>query len=113
MCLLLPLSPLYYLSQLDNVGLMPYRRQIVAVSESLFFSKLIEAFRLTLYVSVGKPIHVERCEKPTLEELTRVQQQYIEELTRFVSILPFSLRETDESGVESGTHIKTRSQRRG
>ena len=92
---------------------MPYRRQIVAVSESLFFSKLIEAFRLTLYVSVGKPIHVERCEKPTLEELTRVQQQYIEELTRFVSILPLlSLGETDESGVESGTHIKTRSQRR-
>jgi len=39
------------------------------------------------YVSVGKPIHVERCEKPTLEELTRVQQRYIEELTRFVSVL--------------------------
>ncbi|KIK05706.1 hypothetical protein K443DRAFT_3707 [Laccaria amethystina LaAM-08-1] len=45
-----------------NVGLMPYRRQIVAV--------------------IGNPIHVERCEKPTLEELTRVQQRYIEELTR-------------------------------
>jgi len=39
------------------------------------------------YMSVGKPIHVERCEKPTLEELTRVQQRYIEELTRFVSVL--------------------------
>ena len=112
MCLLLPLSPLYYLSQLDNVGLMPYRRQIVAVSEFLFFSSLLEALRLTFYVSVGKPIHVERCEKPTLEELTSVQQRYIEELTRFVSIFCLSLGETDESGVESGTHIKTRLQRR-
>ena len=49
-------------------------------------------------MSVGKPIHVERCEKPTLEELTRVQQRYIEELTQFVFVLPFSLSETDESG---------------
>jgi len=45
-----------------NLGLMPYRRQIVAV--------------------IGKPIHVEQCDKPSLEELTRVQQMYIEELTR-------------------------------
>ncbi|RDB18532.1 Diacylglycerol O-acyltransferase 2B [Hypsizygus marmoreus] len=45
-----------------NLGLMPYRRQIVAV--------------------IGKPIPVERCEKPTLEEVMRVQHLYIEELTR-------------------------------
>ena len=56
-----------------------------------FSSTFIEVFRLTFYVSVGKPIHVRRCEKPTLEELTRVQQRYIEELTRFVSIFPPSL----------------------
>ncbi|EMD39095.1 hypothetical protein CERSUDRAFT_112788 [Gelatoporia subvermispora B] len=43
-----------------NLGLMPYRRRIVAV--------------------VGHPIHVEKCEKPTLEEITRIQQKYIEEL---------------------------------
>jgi len=45
-----------------NLGLMPYRRQIVAV--------------------IGKPIHVEKCDKPTLEEVMRVQKMYIEELTR-------------------------------
>ncbi|KAH9951101.1 DAGAT-domain-containing protein [Amylocystis lapponica] len=43
-----------------NLGLMPYRRRIVAV--------------------IGRPIHVKRCEKPTLEEITHVQTQYIEEL---------------------------------
>ncbi|KAF8806928.1 DAGAT-domain-containing protein [Phlegmacium glaucopus] len=45
-----------------NLGLMPYRRQIVAV--------------------IGKPIHVQQCDKPTLEEVMRVQKKYIEELTR-------------------------------
>ncbi|KAJ3787258.1 diacylglycerol acyltransferase-domain-containing protein [Lentinula aff. detonsa] len=45
-----------------NIGLMPYRRQIVAV--------------------IGKPIHVEQCDKPAIQEVMRVQQMYIEELTR-------------------------------
>ncbi|CAA7265177.1 unnamed protein product [Cyclocybe aegerita] len=45
-----------------NLGLMPYRRRIVAV--------------------IGKPIHVDQCDKPTLEEVIRVQQKYIDELTR-------------------------------
>lgn len=45
-----------------NVGLMPYRRPIVAV--------------------VGRPIRVEKCDKPHIEEIMRVQQLYIDELTR-------------------------------
>ncbi|KAJ8586171.1 diacylglycerol acyltransferase [Rhizopogon salebrosus TDB-379] len=45
-----------------NLGLMPYRRRIVSVT--------------------GRPIHVQRCEKPPLEEVERVHQKYIEELTR-------------------------------
>ncbi|KAK7445140.1 diacylglycerol O-acyltransferase 1 [Stygiomarasmius scandens] len=45
-----------------NLGLMPYRRQIVAV--------------------IGNPIHVEQCDKPSIEEVMRVQKLYIEELTR-------------------------------
>ncbi|KAG2057478.1 DAGAT-domain-containing protein [Suillus hirtellus] len=45
-----------------NLGLMPYRRRIVSV--------------------IGRPIHVQRCEKPSLEEIERVQRLYIEELTR-------------------------------
>ncbi|GBE86680.1 Diacylglycerol O-acyltransferase 2B [Sparassis crispa] len=45
-----------------NLGLMPYRRRIVVV--------------------VGRPIHVEKCDKPTVEEITHVQTQYIEELMR-------------------------------
>lgn len=36
---------------------------------------------------VGHPIHVEKCEKPTLEEVMRVQSQYIDELMRYVSLL--------------------------
>ncbi|KAF8957112.1 diacylglycerol acyltransferase-domain-containing protein [Flammula alnicola] len=49
-----------------NLGLMPYRRQIVAV--------------------IGKPIRVQQCDKPTLEEVMRVQQKYIEELTRIWNV---------------------------
>ncbi|KAJ7780289.1 DAGAT-domain-containing protein [Mycena maculata] len=45
-----------------NLGLMPYRRQIVAV--------------------IGRPIHVTQTENPSLEEVTAVQMQYIEELER-------------------------------
>ncbi|KAH7910231.1 diacylglycerol acyltransferase-domain-containing protein [Hygrophoropsis aurantiaca] len=45
-----------------NLGLMPYRRRIVSV--------------------IGRPIHVTRCEKPSLEEVMRIQGMYIEELTR-------------------------------
>ncbi|EGN97010.1 hypothetical protein SERLA73DRAFT_185286 [Serpula lacrymans var. lacrymans S7.3] len=45
-----------------NLGLMPYRRRIVSV--------------------IGRPIHVQKCEKPSLEEVMRVQKMYIEELTR-------------------------------
>ncbi|KAF4610836.1 hypothetical protein D9613_007188 [Agrocybe pediades] len=45
-----------------NLGLMPYRRRIVAV--------------------IGRPIHVQQCDKPNLEEVMRVQKMYIDELTR-------------------------------
>ncbi|KAI0831885.1 DAGAT-domain-containing protein [Trametes gibbosa] len=43
-----------------NLGLMPYRKRIVAV--------------------IGHPIHVVQCDKPSLEEIMHVQQQYIDEL---------------------------------
>ncbi|RPD58967.1 DAGAT-domain-containing protein [Lentinus tigrinus ALCF2SS1-7] len=43
-----------------NLGLMPYRRRIVAV--------------------IGHPIHVVQCDKPSLQEIMHVQQQYIDEL---------------------------------
>ena len=33
---------------------------------------------------VGHPIHVVQCDKPTLEEIMHVQQQYIDELMRYV-----------------------------
>ncbi|KAJ7623639.1 DAGAT-domain-containing protein [Roridomyces roridus] len=45
-----------------NLGLMPYRRQIVAV--------------------IGHPIHVTQTENPSVEEVRAVQKQYIEELER-------------------------------
>jgi hypothetical protein len=34
-------------------------------------------------VPVGRPIHCEKREKPTMEEVTRVQEQYIAELMRY------------------------------
>ena len=33
---------------------------------------------------MGRPIHVVRCEKPTLEQVHEVQKRYIEELLRCV-----------------------------
>ncbi|KAL0059369.1 diacylglycerol O-acyltransferase 1 [Marasmius tenuissimus] len=45
-----------------NLGLLPYRRQIVVV--------------------VGKPIHVTQSDKPQMEDVMRVQKLYIDELTR-------------------------------
>jgi len=45
-----------------NVGLMPYRRPMTVV--------------------IGHPIHTEKCEKPTDEEVLRLQEVYINELTR-------------------------------
>jgi len=45
-----------------NLGLMPYRRQIIAV--------------------IGQPIHVTQTDNPNLEEVMTVQKQYIEELER-------------------------------
>ncbi|PPQ70844.1 hypothetical protein CVT24_001051 [Panaeolus cyanescens] len=45
-----------------NMGLMPYRKQIIAV--------------------IGKPIHVHQSDKPTLEEVMKVQKLYIDELER-------------------------------
>jgi len=69
----------------DNLGLMPYRRRIVAVSKSSSgsFNHSPITYQLTT-CQVGKPIHVEKCEKPNLEQVIRVQKLYIEELTRFV-----------------------------
>jgi len=69
-------------SRLDNVGLMPYRRRIVAVSECrrpLSFLVSESSF------SVGHPIHVKQCDKPSLEEVRQVQEMYIDELTRCVT----------------------------
>ncbi|EIM86945.1 DAGAT-domain-containing protein [Stereum hirsutum FP-91666 SS1] len=45
-----------------NLGLMPYRRRIVSV--------------------IGRPIHVKRSEKPTVEEVRATQEEYIAELMR-------------------------------
>ncbi|VDC05025.1 unnamed protein product [Peniophora sp. CBMAI 1063] len=45
-----------------NFGLMPYRRRIVSV--------------------IGRPIHVQKTDKPSLEYVLAVQHEYIEELMR-------------------------------
>ena len=73
----------FYSFIVDNLGLMPYRRQIVAVSKSLAFFTLMVPI-IYLFFSVGKPIHVQQCDKPSMEEIMRVQKKYIEELTRSI-----------------------------
>ena len=69
------------MSMIDNLGLMPYRRQIVAVSEYLCCFML---FRLGDGCQVGQPIHVTQTENPNQEEVMMVQKQYIDELERYV-----------------------------
>jgi len=36
--------------------------------------------------TVGRPIHVDKCDKPSIDELHRVQKLYIDELTRFSTL---------------------------
>ncbi|OJT07156.1 Diacylglycerol O-acyltransferase 2B [Trametes pubescens] len=55
-----------------NLGLMPYRKRIVAV--------------------IGRPIHVVQCDKPSLEEIRHVQEQYIDELMWCVFLFGFLWR---------------------
>ena len=62
-----------------NLGLLPYRRRIVAVSECLPSDAVYDVVAHSRN-PVGHPIHVEQCDKPTLEEIRRVQTQYIDEL---------------------------------
>ncbi|KAI0322792.1 diacylglycerol acyltransferase-domain-containing protein [Amylostereum chailletii] len=45
-----------------NLGLMPYRRRIVAV--------------------IGRPIHVTQMDKPSIEDIREIQREYIDELMR-------------------------------
>lgn len=42
--------------------------------------------------AVGHPIHVVQCDKPTLEEITQVQQKYIDELMWYVSVSEIYVR---------------------
>ncbi len=62
---------------------MPYRRQIVAVSKC----RGVFCLRRPIdsgFSSVGRPIHVTKCDKPSLEDVIEVQKLYIDELTRYV-----------------------------
>jgi hypothetical protein len=40
--------------------------------------------------TVGRPIHVDKCDKPSLDELHRVQKLYIDELTRSLRLFCFA-----------------------
>lgn len=71
-----------HLPFVDNLGLMPYRRRIVSVSESFCDFQILHLQTLTS--TVGRPIHTQQCDRPSIEEVTRVQTLYIEELTRSV-----------------------------
>lgn len=58
----------------------------MSVSES---RTTLGAWSQGTYVTlVGRPIHVNRSANPTMEEITRVQKLYIQELERSVSEPP-------------------------
>ncbi|KNZ44512.1 hypothetical protein VP01_908g2 [Puccinia sorghi] len=61
-----------------SLGLLPYRHPIISVGQLL-----AGAFH-----GFGKPIRVEQNKNPGLEEIEKVQKQYIAELT--ASVIPFS-----------------------
>ena len=65
--------------------------------------------------AVGRPINVEKCEKPTLEQLHAVQKEYIEELYRcgFPGDLIVFECERLIRLVGYGTRIRTRLRRIG
>lgn len=56
---------------------------------------------------VGKPIPVEKCEKPSLEEVKRVQAKYIAELTRYVPDFFFVSKLLKSAVVAYGMPTKT------
>ena len=63
---------------------------------------------------VGNPIRVQQCDKPTLEEVRRVQTQYIDELMRCVR--PFLAQPSDMGlirGAGYGIRTKTSLRERG
>jgi hypothetical protein len=66
----------------DNWGLLPYRRQIIAVSESRVL--LMQKYRTDTDITqiVGRPVHVRKTENPTVEQIREVQEAYITELMR-------------------------------
>ena len=59
---------------------MPYRRRIVSVSKCsprIWTTRTGRSRR-----AVGRPIHVKKQDKPSLEYVLAVQHEYIEELMR-------------------------------
>lgn len=99
-----------HLPFIDNLGLMPYRRRIVSVSESFCDFRIL--YLRTLTSTAGRPIHTQQCDRPSIEEVTRVQTLYIEELTRSVRFFDATSHHIPDSTLtESGTHTKMNSQR--
>ena len=63
---------------------------------------------MSIRISVGNPIHVEKCDKPSIEEVKRVQNMYIDELLRYVTLQTPAFP-SDAVDVEYGTHTRTSS----
>lgn len=64
----------------------PAHRRSQCVPARPFF---MPSLRADAAPAVGHPIHVARSDKPTLEEVRRVQTQYIDELLRCVAAATF------------------------
>lgn len=57
----------------------------MSVSESHEHESRAPTLRKLIHITlVGRPVHVNRSANPSMEEITRVQKLYIQELERFV-----------------------------
>jgi len=97
----------------DNIGLMPYRRPMTVVSKFMviILFAFIRDWSYSFFFTVGHPIHTEKCEKPSIEEVLRLQELYINELTRYHVILaelaPFLISFCSlESGIPTRTLLR-------
>lgn len=55
---------------------------MTVVSKSMVIILFFEIEGILFFFPVGRPIHTEKCEKPSIEEVLRLQELYINELTR-------------------------------
>ncbi len=84
---------------------------VVSKSMVIILFAFFLGLKVYFFFPVGHPIHTEKCEKPSIEEVLRLQELYINELTRYRVILtelaPFLMSFCSlESGIPTRTPLR-------